>query len=264
MTFKFLPSHLIVPPFLLLAIETSSKKGSVALLRSKTRSLLNSPPSLLSEKIWDSESHAPHSEVITVFIPDCLKQAGVKFSDLNGLAVSLGPGSFTGLRVGVNVARSLAFSLSLPILAVNSLRVLAQATATKKENIFICSLINAYRQEFYSAFFQKKEKDILEMEVPCLLKTEELMEKIQKTHSKDSPFLCFGDGYCLLKKQPQFPLIKKHLKRVEGEFDFPLARHLGEAALQDQGQNPPLVWRELKPLYLRASSAEEKLEKNKD
>lgn len=248
----------------LLAIETSSKQGSVALLKMRGKIHTKRAPSLLGESLWDAESNSPHSEVITLHISECLKQAQMELSDLNLLAVSLGPGSFTGIRVGINVTRSLAFALSLPILAVNSLRVLAQSISKKSENVLVCSLMNAYRQEFYTAFFEKKERQVIETVSPCLLNLNQLTRKIQKMKPRDLSLLCLGDGYSLIEKQLQFsPLLKECLKREESLFDFPLARHLGQAVLQDQTQNSLLTWRQLKPLYLRGSSAEEKLRKIK-
>lgn len=292
----------------LLAVETSSKQGSLTLLKSEgtpppsSSNTLSSPSSLirgnhkpfyslLAEQIWNTDSSPPHSEVITLHLIEALKQAQIKLSQLDLLSVSIGPGSFTGLRVGLNMISSLSFAGSLPILPVNSLRVLSQAALQKKGNFDILCLFNAQRESFYAALFEKKENHIYTKKSPCLIGFSQLLKwtqntgEFQNTNSKERfqkdillekpsslkrdassfppcVFLCLGDGYALLQQDSHFFPLIKGLERDPSITDFPLARHLGEVAFENYTKHQPLSWREIQPLYIRASSAEEKLGKS--
>ena len=92
---------------LILNIETSTKNCSVALF---SGSKLISEKSLLAEKY-------SHSETLTLFIKDVIKKSDYTFADLDAISVSEGPGSYTGLRIGVSTAKGLSYSLSLPFIS---------------------------------------------------------------------------------------------------------------------------------------------------
>lgn len=126
---------------IILGIETSTFAGSVALLKDGT---------LLNEY---SFSFGPkHNEKLIPSIKWLLSEAGVKKEDIDVIAVSGGPGSFTSLRVGITTAKSLSFSLGTRLVSVSSLEILAaNATAT---DFIICPLINARKNEVYFACFK--------------------------------------------------------------------------------------------------------------
>ena len=124
---------------LILSIETATKVCSAALLE-KDRVLG-------SQELYVERSH---SEFLAVMIQDLLKYAGKTPDDLSAVAVSKGPGSYTGLRIGVSTAKGLCFGLDIPLISVNSL--LAMAYEIRNYNIDefdLCPMLDARRMEVY-------------------------------------------------------------------------------------------------------------------
>ena len=99
-----------------------------------------------------------HSEKLVVYIDEAIKQAGLKPSDLEAVSVSKGPGSYTGLRIGVSAAKGLCYGLGIPLLSVGSLESMAHwATAEFSEQLadisLLCPMIDARRMEVYMQLF---------------------------------------------------------------------------------------------------------------
>ncbi len=227
-----------------LAIETSSLVGSVALFELKPNGL-----SILGDRNWQREQS--HSELVTPAIENLLAAQGLKPQDLQMIAVSVGPGSFTGVRVGINVARAMAYSLNLPIFTFNSHRILVEQ-ARQKTDLPIVTMTNAFKQMvFVAKYSHSADQELDEIEAPHALSLEQLRESLL------SPVLCLGDGpevYSLteslgdlLKIDPQFSI-------------YPSAKDLCRLCAKISTNVVPLPWREVKPLYIRASAAEENLE----
>lgn len=125
----------------ILNIETATKNCSVAIAKEGKVIICNEI----------AEEGYSHAERLHVFIELSLKEAGITFKDLDAVAVSQGPGSYTGLRIGVSAAKGLCFALSIPLIAVDTLQVLA-AQAIISEGLII-PMIDARRMEVYSAIF---------------------------------------------------------------------------------------------------------------
>ena len=125
----------------ILNIETATKNCSVALAKEgKT---------ILCKEI--AEEGYSHAERLHVFIEEIIKEVGITFQDLIAIAVSQGPGSYTGLRIGVSAAKGLCYALDIPLIAVDTLQVLAsQATVSSG---LIIPILDARRMEVYSAVF---------------------------------------------------------------------------------------------------------------
>ncbi len=125
----------------ILNIETSTKNCSVSIAKEGKTIICNEI----------AEEGYSHAERLHVFIETSLKEAGITYKDLSAIAVSQGPGSYTGLRIGVSAAKGLCFALDLPLIAVDTLKVLAsQATISSG---LIVPMIDARRMEVYSAIF---------------------------------------------------------------------------------------------------------------
>ena len=102
-----------------------------------------------------------HAEIITVFIDELINAAGIKYSDVDAVAVSCGPGSYTGLRIGVSTAKGLCFALDKPLIAIETLEAMAHGVINSEElNIdsqtLLCPMIDARRMEVYTALFDAK------------------------------------------------------------------------------------------------------------
>ncbi|MCV9928515.1 tRNA (adenosine(37)-N6)-threonylcarbamoyltransferase complex dimerization subunit type 1 TsaB [Flavobacterium sp. LS1R49] len=128
----------------ILNIETATKNCSVALAKGGKI--------ILCKEI--SEEGYSHAERLHVFIEECVKEAGVSFQDLSAIAVSQGPGSYTGLRIGVSAAKGLCFALSIPLIAIDTLQTLA-AQANVADGLIV-PMLDARRMEVYSAVFNSK------------------------------------------------------------------------------------------------------------
>jgi tRNA threonylcarbamoyladenosine biosynthesis protein TsaB len=99
-----------------------------------------------------------HAEVITVYIEEILAQCNVSYAQLDAIAVSCGPGSYTGLRIGVSTAKGLCFSLDKPLIAVETLAAMAKGVATDNSldsDVLLCPMIDARRMEVYTAIFNQ-------------------------------------------------------------------------------------------------------------
>ncbi len=102
-----------------------------------------------------------HSEQLHVFIKEALEEASLSFSDLDAIAVSKGPGSYTGLRIGVSAAKGLCFSLDLPLISVPTLQSMASQVLLKEDEVVI-PVLDARRMEVYSSVFDDDFKEIRE------------------------------------------------------------------------------------------------------
>jgi tRNA threonylcarbamoyladenosine biosynthesis protein TsaB len=150
----------------ILNIETATKNCSVALAK-------DGQPILCKEIAEEGYSHA---ERLHVFIEEILSEAGVGMKDLNAVAVSQGPGSYTGLRIGVSAAKGLCFALNIPLIAIDTLRTLASKVSITDG--LIVPMIDARRMEVYSAVFSaslEKKREIL-----AEIITEDSFEAIQE------------------------------------------------------------------------------------
>lgn len=151
---------------ILLQIETATFNGSVAL--SKNGKLL--------KRIWlgDGEKH------VKTLAPACkalLESRSIKASELSAVAVSEGPGSYTGLRIGVSFAKGLSQALNIPIISIPTLSVLAEAAFAKYPKIdYVIPLLDARRMEVYTATFESG-KQILD--VKPLVLTEDSFKELQ-------------------------------------------------------------------------------------
>ncbi|WP_396143076.1 tRNA (adenosine(37)-N6)-threonylcarbamoyltransferase complex dimerization subunit type 1 TsaB [Flavobacterium sp.] len=140
----------------ILNIETATKNCSVALAK-------NGETILCKEMAEQGFSHA---EKLHLFIEEIIKEAGITFSDLSAVAVSQGPGSYTGLRIGVSAAKGLCYALEIPLISVDTLTVLANQLQIEKG--IIIPMIDARRMEVYSAIFNVKKEMIREVQAEIL------------------------------------------------------------------------------------------------
>jgi len=126
----------------LLNIETATKNCSVSLAKDgKTVALKEL-----------NDGGYSHAEKLHEFIKVVLAEANIELTDLNAIAVSKGPGSYTGLRIGVSAAKGLCFALNIPLISINTLQSLSQSVSIT--NGYIIPLLDARRMEVYSAVFK--------------------------------------------------------------------------------------------------------------
>lgn len=151
----------------ILNIETATKNCSV--------SLAKEGKTILCKEI--AEEGYSHAERLHVFIEDLVQEAGIHFKDIQAIAVSQGPGSYTGLRIGVSAAKGLCYALNVPLIAVDTLQVLA--SQVQVEDGLIIPMIDARRMEVYSAIFNVKFEKIRETQAEVI--NENSFETISET-----------------------------------------------------------------------------------
>lgn len=151
----------------ILNLETATKNCSV--------SISQNGKTILCKEM--AEAGYSHAEKLHVFIEESLKESKLSFNDLSAIAVSQGPGSYTGLRIGVSAAKGLCFALNLPLISVDTLQVLASQLSIT-EGVVI-PMIDARRMEVYSAIFTSKFDKIREVQAEIL--TENSFEGFSET-----------------------------------------------------------------------------------
>lgn len=127
----------------ILHIDTATEVCSVSISRGK-------------EILHNVETHEPnqHASKLTLFIEEAIQQSGITKAELNAVAVSMGPGSYTGLRIGVSTAKGLCYGLDIPLIGVNTLESMFEgykAAATVQEDSLYFPMIDARRMEVYTA-----------------------------------------------------------------------------------------------------------------
>jgi tRNA threonylcarbamoyladenosine biosynthesis protein TsaB len=151
----------------ILNIETSTKNCSVAIAKEGEM--------IVCKEI--AEMGYSHAEKLHVFIEETLTEVNLKFSDLKAIAVSQGPGSYTGLRIGVSAAKGLCYALDIPLIAVDTLEILASQISIHEG--VIVPMIDARRMEVYSAIFDKNHQKIRDTKAEIL--TEESFSDLNQT-----------------------------------------------------------------------------------
>ncbi|WP_299271721.1 tRNA (adenosine(37)-N6)-threonylcarbamoyltransferase complex dimerization subunit type 1 TsaB [uncultured Psychroserpens sp.] len=140
----------------ILNIETSTTNCSVSLSKQGETLVLKE----------DNNVNYSHAESLHIFIDSVLKSAQMKRSDINAVAVSKGPGSYTGLRIGVSAAKGLSYALDVPLISVSTLQALAYQV--KAVDAFIVPMLDARRLEVYSAVFDSSYNAIRSIEAQIL------------------------------------------------------------------------------------------------
>ena len=229
---------------LILAFETSAKAAGVA---------LHDGAKLLAESYQNTG--LTHSQTLMVMAEDLLKQCGLTANDVTHVAVAAGPGSFTGVRIGVAAAKGFAWGRELPCMGVSTLEAMAKNLGVYEG--VVCAVMDARRSQVYNALF-RAEKGVL---VPlCQDRAIALAELKQELKALESPIYLVGDGstltYSALAQEiPNLVLPAEHRMHQRGAG-------VALAALEkiNAGENGDAA--ALQPNYLRLSQAErEKLEK---
>ncbi|RYY36594.1 MAG: tRNA (adenosine(37)-N6)-threonylcarbamoyltransferase complex dimerization subunit type 1 TsaB [Sphingobacteriaceae bacterium] len=132
---------------IILQIETATTACSAALLANGE---------VIGSKLIDQRNI--HAEVITLFIDELLANAGIKYNQLDAVAISSGPGSYTGLRIGVSTAKGLCYALDKPLISIETLEAMTQGAISLygdeiDSNTLLCPMIDARRMEVYTALF---------------------------------------------------------------------------------------------------------------
>ena len=229
---------------LILAFETSAKAASVALYDGKT---------LLAESYQNTG--LTHSQTLMVMAEDALKQCGKLPQDVTAVAVAEGPGSFTGVRIGVAAAKGFAWGKELPCYGISTLEAMAESLGVYQG--YVCPVMDARRAQVYNALFYVNCGEITRITPDRAIALSDLGEELKKL---SEPVFLVGDGsnLCyntLLKEVPNLVLPPEHRLHQRAVGVALLAARQAAEGISPGGA-------ELIPNYLRLSQAErEKLEK---
>ncbi len=231
---------------LILAFETSAKAGSVALMNEDR---------LLGESYCNTG--LTHSQTLMTMAQDLLKNCGLAPGDVTAVAVAAGPGSFTGVRIGVAAAKGFAWGRELPCYGISTLEAMAENLGIWQG--FVCPVMDARRSQVYNALFRAEKGTLTRLTEDRAIALSDLAQELKSL--KDPVFLV-GDGSLLCYNtlgQDISALVCPPEHRMH-------QRAAGVAMLAKKrilsGENPSGA--DLEPNYLRLSQAErERLEKGK-
>ncbi len=224
-----------------LAIDTSNSSGSIALLKNKE--LLFS--SFFNIKIT-------HSETLMPEIDRALSLCNLKTSDLDAIAIAIGPGSFTGLRIGLATVKGISYAHKVPIIPISSLKVVAMNYYNCGKDILVMQ--DAKMKEVYVALYSSQLEEII---APVCIKPEDVKQLINKAT------IIVGTGIAnyqeFIKSSPDIeinPLLEKNQAKAESMFSI----------IQIENINPSFDFdfnSKLEPYYIRKSQAEvNRIQKN--
>ena len=229
---------------LILAFETTAKACSAALHDGKA---------LLAESVQNSG--LTHSQTLMVMAEDLLKVCGKTAADVTALAVAAGPGSFTGVRIGVAAAKGFAWGAEKPVYGVSTLESMARWLGVWSG--YVCCCMDARRSQVYNAIFRAENGELKRISEDRAIALSDLKEELQHL---EGPIYLVGDGAALAHKTlsqdiPNLILPPEHRRhqRASGVA-------LAALAAMDRGESADGA--ALQPNYLRLSQAErERMEK---
>lgn len=231
----------------ILAIETSSKICGVCILENLT---------IISKQ--ELNNGLTHSESLMPLIKDILSQNKLQLSNIDCVVCDIGPGSFTGIRIGVSTAKAFVDSLNMKYTGVSSLEALAYNVI---DDGLICSIIDARNDNCYFALYNLENKSYLEIISPVATTLDEMFEKLNNFNNKPITFV--GDGAITYKENIQKNI--SNSKFASEELNNINTSNLALAGFNKLTSGNTL---ELSPLYLKKPQAqrqlEEKLNANKN
>ena len=231
---------------MILAFETSAKAASVALLENGK---------LLGESYQNTG--LTHSQTLLQMAEDLLKTCGKTPKDIKAVAVASGPGSFTGVRIGVAAAKGFAWGGEIPCVGVSTLEAMAENLGVWEGTVV--PTMDARRSQTYTAIFRAENGSLKRMVDDCAISYAELGEKLNYCKK---PIFLVGDGaelcYNMLQETvPGLVLPPEHRRRQRATGVALVAERILATGEKPDGSS-------LKPNYLRLSQAErERLEKQK-
>lgn len=192
-----------------------------------------------------------HSRLLPGILDELLANAGIGVEDLSGIAVGIGPGAFTGLRVILATAKGLAYARRLPLVGVSSLEALAAAVPAPA-GATIVPLFDARKKEVYAGFFRREEEGLRSLSPAAALSPDRLVEKLAEL---PAPLVLLGEGYRVYRDRLDEATEGRRLD-IEGLPRTPPAEEVGRLALGRELVFSKEALFALEPDYVRSSEAE--------
>ena len=223
---------------IILALDTTSKIASVCL--SKDDELISKTT---------IESQKTHSEVLLPTIDKMLKDNGLNINQVDLFGVCVGPGSFTGVRVGVSLVKGLAFGNNKKCIPVSSIEALAENLSYVDGDFICCPVMDARRNQLYNALFRVSDHQLQRLCDDRIITSENLALEL-KEYSLDVYFS--GDGKNIISKDFKQGIL------LDDSITNPNGFSVAKIAYNKCKNNPNEIYSDLNlsPVYLRASQAE--------
>lgn len=220
-----------------LAIETSSLVSSVAVMKEEH---------LLGEITM--QAGLTHSEQLVPHIDALLTMAQVNKRDLKGIVVTKGPGSFTGLRIGMGTAKAMAYALQISLYGVSTLDGLAHNIPYTTHQI--CTVVDAQKKHVYAALYTYDRTTLVSIEAPFVIEASHLVERLE---AQGKEIIFVGDGIKRIA-----PLVTDHplLYMADPIYQIPKASSLLVAARSEIVAGNTESPMDMVPQYIRRSEAE--------
>ncbi|MDN3682182.1 tRNA (adenosine(37)-N6)-threonylcarbamoyltransferase complex dimerization subunit type 1 TsaB [Vibrio tapetis subsp. quintayensis] len=225
----------------ILALDTATENCSVALL--------------VDGQLYARSEVAPrdHTKKILPMVDEVLNEAGIRLQDLDALAFGRGPGSFTGVRIGIGIAQGLAFGADLPMIGISTLEAMAQATYRKHNTPYVACAIDARMSEVYWGRFTRQESgEWLASEPECVIPPQDLAQLVQED---SNTWLKAGTGWDAY--QDSITLLPLVLQ--DSDVLYPEAQDMALLAQFELAKGNTVTAEEASPVYLRDTVAWKKL-----
>ncbi|OEE31135.1 tRNA N6-adenosine(37)-N6-threonylcarbamoyltransferase complex dimerization subunit TsaB [Vibrio genomosp. F10 str. ZF-129] len=219
----------------ILALDTATENCSVALI--------------VGERVFARSEVAPrdHTKKILPMVDDVLKEAGLTLGDVDALAFGRGPGSFTGVRIGIGIAQGLAFGADLPMIGISTLAAMAQCSYRKYGYSKVACAIDARMSEVYWGRYSRQENGTwLETDAECVIAPDELVKQVK---SDDAIWHAAGTGWDAYEEALQaLPLERDNEK---GVVLYPEAVDIAYLAQIEWNNGNTVDAENASPVYLR-------------
>jgi tRNA threonylcarbamoyladenosine biosynthesis protein TsaB len=230
---------------LILAIETAARAGSVAVARGEA---------ILSAR--EGDASVSHSTNLIEMIDEALRDAGAKLSDVDLFAVAVGPGSFTGLRIGLATVKAFAAATDRPAVGISTLAAIAHAARASGK---IVSLLPAGRGELFAQMFSISNDDVIALDSAAHLGAKELLRKYESIDAQWA-----GEGVQKLQQYLEAESLADAKRSIapesatseNGQNQSHLAASIAVLALKDFREGKSIKADELHAIYVRPSDAE--------
>lgn len=226
-----------------LAIETTGKYASCALIDGKAN--------IIDEK---SKETMNHLKDLMPMVDRLLKKANLKKEELTGIAVSVGPGSYTGIRIGMATAKALAQSLNLPCVPVKTLNSFLYQ---EKEAGIICPIINARRGQVYGALFDRGEYNFRTLIAPGPYMLSSFLDMVKA--STFGKVLFYGDGIDAYEGEIKEEIPADRRGFADERIRYQSAHAVAQDAFMKFLRGQTMKYDELEAEYMRETEAEQKL-----
>lgn len=228
---------------LILSVDSSSSTATCALVKDDE---------ILGEINLNNKKQ--HSVILMDLIDKILKEYDVDINSLDGFVISRGPGSFTGLRIGMATLKGLAFASNKPLTSISTLDALAYNVISF--NGIICSIMDALRDNVYTCLYKNENNSLIPLIKEDCLSIDELTNILKE---KNLPVIFVGDG--AIKHKDYLKENLPNCSFAPNHSNFPKASSVGELGIKKIKEGIIENIDSINPIYLRKSQAEREYEK---